>query len=58
MVVQYSESVQTAADEVYNLTCTLTEPGEAVVSSDIVGAGEAKADSTVPVHTSCICNVT
>jgi hypothetical protein len=39
IIVQYSESVQTATDDVYNLTCTVQDPGEAVVSSGIVGAG-------------------
>ena len=39
VVVQYSEIVQTSRDIMYNLTCTVQEPGEAVVTSGYIGAG-------------------
>ncbi len=39
VVVQFSELVQTTRDVVYNLTCTVQPPGEAIVSSGYIGAG-------------------
>ena len=39
VVVQHSERVQTAKDMIYNLTCTIQDPGESVVSSGYIGAG-------------------
>ena len=39
VVVQYSGLVQTLDDVMYNLTCTVKAPGEAVVTSGYIGAG-------------------
>ena len=39
VVVQHSEVVQTSRDVIYNLTCVVRPPGEAVVTSGYIGAG-------------------
>jgi hypothetical protein len=39
VVVQFSESVLTALDLAYNLTCTVTEPKDVTVTSPTFGAG-------------------
>ena len=39
VVVQHSEVVQTGRDVIYNLTCVVRAPGEAVVTSGYIGAG-------------------
>ena len=39
VVVQHSEVVQTSRDVIYNLTCVVRPPAEAVVTSGYIGAG-------------------
>jgi hypothetical protein len=39
VVIQFSESVLTAMDLAYNLTCTVTEPKDITVTSPTFGAG-------------------
>ncbi|XP_040580010.1 uncharacterized protein [Lepeophtheirus salmonis] len=38
VIVQHSELVQTSRDVIYNLTCTVQDPGEAVVTSGYIGS--------------------
>ncbi|TRY70509.1 hypothetical protein TCAL_16447, partial [Tigriopus californicus] len=42
VVVQFSESVQTSDDVMYNLTCTAVAPGDAVVTSSYIGSGSGQ----------------
>ena len=39
VVIQFSESVLTAMDLAYNLTCTVREPQDVTVTSPTFGAG-------------------
>lgn len=43
VVVQFSDYVQTERDKRFNLTCLFRGPGEAVVTSDYIGAGYARS---------------
>ncbi|CAB4058640.1 unnamed protein product [Lepeophtheirus salmonis] len=47
VIVQHSELVQTSRDVIYNLTCTVQDPGEAVVTSGYIGSAYIGSGSFV-----------